>query len=688
MALNGKTAVTSQARARSAAMVTTVPPAAARSAAPALSATPASVPVMVALPAIQPKPGRARREALSRLGKAAIAGAAMTPRASSSAAAALQRRVAEERRVSESIVAGAPAETVTTTIAAEPVRDTTTAIARVVSQPTGRMLAKARRAALAQSGKSVLKRVAQATRIAAVIPTQDWQAAIERGATGRQIAMQRRLVQSLAGRVNEPNQTRPTGRMRPAAKKAMACAAADEPSPPAPAAASARLRDCLAQVTGIEAGGNGVTGTGHIDAAQGIVAGASRPPRGAIHAAVSEAAPRGVTGLAAGGHAVVTGIDEGGVLPTGGSSLSRSKGAVSAGERAKVTGTEYLVAEQAKAEFGAGSSTPRRSSVMSPPTGRSENARQKVTGNEAGASRTVSGSQYFSTADFASVRKASNVRRAVSVMRPFQRETGTAGGRHDPKLDGDAGLQATCVTEHPFGLTENTVAARRPAAAVIPAAFVTGDRPGLGGGRITGDERGAQRAVSGTPYLGEDNWPVEGGVTPLIPPSGRFLSPPRNGEMAETRMPAPSDFSIRSPARDAFELRQRAVTGASYGGEKITGPDVKASGLITGTPDFRHRRSLAVKAESAEVEGSEPVAPPRLRITGDCWHDNPRITGTEGASAQLRNPSLRGQPRGTGMNALIFKDIERPEPPDSPITGSAGNTRRGATVTVSGGARA
>jgi hypothetical protein len=48
---------------------------------------------------------------------------------------------------------------------------------------------------------------------------------------------------------------------------------------------------------------------------------------------------------------------------------------------------------------------------------------------------------------------------------------------------------------------------------------------------------------------------------------------------------------------------------------------------------------------------------------------------------------MRGQPRGAGVNAIAFRGIERPGVPDSVITGSAGNTRRGAVVTVSGGAR-
>jgi hypothetical protein len=69
------------------------------------------------------------------------------------------------------------------------------------------------------------------------------------------------------------------------------------------------------------------------------------------------------------------------------------------------------------------------------------------------------------------------------------------------------------------------------------------------------------------------------------------------------------------------------------------------------------------------------------------WLDQSRVTGTEGASSLMRNPSLRGQPRGEGSNAAKFREVERPEIPSSRVTGSSGNTERGAAVTVSGGAR-
>jgi hypothetical protein len=217
--------------------------------------------------------------------------------------------------------------------------------------------------------------------------------------------------------------------------------------------------------------------------------------------------------------------------------------------------------------------------------------------------------------------------------------------------------------------------------AVIPATVVTGDRPGAGGSQVTGDERGACGPISGTPYLGPDNMPAQCEV------SDRFRA-----RDADQRPPAPRDFSISIPARQARERQSGIVTGNGFGSSRITGPINKADGLITGTPEFRHGDQVRRPREDEQAvpaarrlsgEGSQQGR----RVSGDAWDGDTRVTGTEGSSSLARNPSMRGQPRGAGVNAIAFRGIERPGVPDSVITGSAGNTRRGAVVTVSGGAR-
>ena len=137
------------------------------------------------------------------------------------------------------------------------------------------------------------------------------------------------------------------------------------------------------------------------------------------------------------------------------------------------------------------------------------------------------------------------------------------------------------------------------------------------------------------------------------------------------------------------------VTGKDFGIDRITGAANKAGGLITGTPEFRHQvgpRPLATEAQNASPAGKVTGEGSQAgrEVTGDAWHATRRVTGTEGASSLMRNPSVKGTPRGMGVNAQVFRTIEKPAIsvlPESRITGSAGSSGKGASVTLSGGAR-
>lgn len=307
----------------------------------------------------------------------------------------------------------------------------------------------------------------------------------------------------------------------------------------------------------------------------------------------------------------------------------------------------------------------------------------KVTGNLPGLCQRVTGTEYLSVEPFkAFCSQAPNPKpRKVSVMsiRKDLSVTGAdAGG--ETKVTGDTRNFSVNVTgtDHmalvPQGqpstrsasFQAHSLTASRPTHATIPASFVTGERPGAGGEGITGDERGACQPISGTPYLGDDNRPSYCG-------NG---SSPGGASLKERRDSASSNV----------------ITGSSFQTERITGALAKADGVITGTPEFRHAdpaprvatdTSASQAAQRVTGEGSQSGT----RVTGDAWHSQSRVTGTEGGSVMGRNPSMRGQSRGQGMNASQFKGAERQTAPQSPITGSAGNTGRGAVVTVSGGAR-
>lgn len=885
MALHGKTGIARQASVprsapTTAPAVTTTAPAAMIDQPAPLTAQFSDVALVEQLRVAGPvKPSRARREALNKVGQAAL-----QPTSGRPSGRLRPTRQAAQAASAETMPAsaggcacncsGAPggcaaagASASGSEVGARSAAEVSLpASTRISELPTGRALARARRAALAQDGKSGLKRVAQASKIAAAMPGQDWQAAITKGTTGRQVAMQRRLVQSLAGRTGAANTaTRPSGRMRARLEVAapakveqghtlsgrpvtgtmversrkvtgnepgscrpitgteyigseqytQICNTRAEPAP-AKVGVSSTLREHKvtgtevgrsAKVTGDELGAcRGITGTEYLSAERYDEFCATRPaPAPAKIGSVQTEKGKSVTGTQVGRSAKVTGDEPGAdrqltgtrytqAAPDGGPEKvvlshtvqGKPVTGTAVGHTSKITGdepgacrsitgTQYLAAEQFQEVCGTTPpATPHKVSVMSsrgnqPVSGTGVGRSARVTGDEAGSCRPITGTQYYNPDDFGAQCAVGGPRKVGAMQTLAGRTvTGTEVGR-SPKVTGDemggckpvtgidyvgANAEACAVgtpqenagphAARPRGRPVEPVAkvavdqtlrgqpvtgsyvgrsakvtgdeyggcapisgtpyigrsqysafcstseleaqaARIRTGATIPATAVTGDRPGAGGSVMTGDERGACEPVTGTPYVGADN------VVTQCLTSGRFVPRARTWD-EPPRPPAPMDFSVRSPAREARERQVAEVTGSGYSSERITGPVNKAMGLITGTPEFRHRDVQGLQAAEAEAvaaarrltgEGSQTGA----RITGDAWHAQSRVTGTEGASSLARNMSMRGEPRGAGVNALQWREVERPAVAESRVTGSSGNTSKGAIVTLSGGAR-
>ena len=811
---------------------------------------------------------QARREAMSRKGKAAVARPASSRpsgrvRPSAPGPAATTTRDAGDCGCKDAPCdCQEPGMNTTATQRAAMATSSesvpTPARAPAANQSKGRALARARRDALAQHGKAGLVRATHLARAAAVMPDQEWQAAIagERS-SGRLVAMQRRKVRSLAGRAGSAShgkKSRPSGRKRarleiPAPPKveeghtlsgqtvrgtmvegtskltgteAGACRpvtgteyigteffAAQCPTRPAPAPSKVGISTTTRehrvtgtevgrsrQVTGDELGAcRGITGTEYL-ATERYEEFCTTKPEPAPAKVGASATTKGqpVTGTMVGRSPRVTGDEPGsdrsitgtGYAPSapdtgpdkvalthtaGGKTVTGTSVGHSTritgdepGACRGITGTEYLSAEQFQEVCNtAPPATPHKVSVMlsrgeQSVSGTEVGRSASVTGDEPGSCREITGSQYYTASDFGDLCNVTGPRKVGDIKTlSGGRVTGTEVVRN-PKMSGDDKggckpitgteyvsadqLQTVCATSTPVSpvakvavdqtwhgqavtgspigrglqvtgdepggcapisgtpyigrnqysafcpapaLEEQEV--RIPSDALIPAQAVTGDRPGAGGSMMTGDERGACEPVSGTPYIGVDN------VTPqcATATSGRFVQRTRTWD-EPTRPPAPADFSIRSPARVAQERRSDQITGTGYTSDRITGPVNKANGLITGTPEFRHRDAGALQQDQEEViaaarrltgEGSQAG----VRITGDAWDAASRVTGTEGASSLGRNLSARGQPRGEGVNARRFREVEHAEVPESRITGSSGNTGKGALVTLSGGAR-
>jgi hypothetical protein len=548
-------------------------------------------------------------------------------------------------------------------------------------------------------------------------------------------ARQRRMEQSLRGRGDVPP-SRPCGRVRPQPTKVeIGTTLAGTP-------VTGSQVERTSRVTGNEAGTcRTITGTEYVGAEQfRDFCGTLPEPSPAKVGVTSTSRGHRVTGTQVGRSSKVTGDEYGtckrvtgseylaveqvrdfcGTLPepspakVGVTSTSRGHRVTGTqvgrsskvtgdeyGTCKRVTGTEYLAAEQVRDFCGTApepgaqpairgqneeGNAPKKvevshTSAGARVTGTLLGRSPSLTGVEQGSCKRVTGTDYIPSEEFVSFCREQPYQppAKVGVSRTIKGQvvTGAQVGR-SVRVTGDEYGACKPVTGSAYIGAEQYAefcAARAAAEAINRARLgrspaVTGIQPGPDS-KLTGNARGACQPVSGTPYVGEDQSAEACGT----PPAPRV----------------PSGFSITTPARMARNSEVRRITGSAYGDNgRITGPMARAVGLVSGTPEFRYRDETASAAPSrrSDDQVDRITGEGRARqITGDAWDRNDRVTGTEGRSAQSRNPTLRGASRGGGLSARDHREAERPAPAPSRITGSSGNTEAGALVTLSGGAR-
>lgn len=594
MALHGKTGASRAASAGTAAAVGVRTAAAVTPAATGPSG--GSVPQSQAAGAGR-NASRARRQALSTAGKAALQQARGAqnagrerPRAAVATAIADQPAKAScgcgcngTKQSCDVAPTGVSAPAVAETVAASS--------ARGASVPAGRALARARRSALSQDGKAGLKRVAQATRIAGSVPVQDWEAVISKGATGRQVAMQRRRAQSLAGRVDaQQSRPRPAGRVR---------ARMEIPAPPkveeghtlSGRTVTGILLDRSTKVTGNEPGScRAITGTEYIGAEQfdrhcatppTAVPGKPRPAPMAVSVAADKASrERGITGTLVNGSGKVTGNEP--------------------GSNRTITGTDYAVPAQRATVVEKVAVT--HTTQGKPVTGTTVGAFGKMTGDEDGACRVITGTEYLSMEAFKRCNVTPPERpRKVSVMssRGEQPVSGSGVGRSD-KVTGDEAGACRTITGSQYSMTDSALCSVSGPSKVarmhtLAGRTVTGTEVGLGR-NVTGDEMGACKAVTGTEYLGPD-------------------------QQAEVCTTAVTVAPVTKVAVDQT-WRGQPVTGSYVGrSKKVTGDEHGGCAPISGTPYIgrgqynRFCEAPAQQAQEALVPDSALVS--ATAVTGD-----------------------------------------------------------------------
>lgn len=517
-----------------------------------------------------------------------------------------------------------------------------------------------------------------------------------------------------------------------------------------------------ARVTGDEQGAcRSVTGTEYL--------GAERFAEFCENKGLAGKPPKVMSSMSERKHIGVTGADE--------ARANRTTGA-EAGAQRSITGSQYADTGAAKLTINGPAKVALTHTIAGRPvTGTEVGRSSRVTGDEQGSCRSITGTEYISNEQFASicqtVPQPGPAKVGVDRTRRDQRITGNLVDRSD-KVTGNEPGSCKRVTGAQYDSASNKLCGGAPPKAhtmhTLAGRELTGTRVDHSP-KLSGDEHGGCLSVTGDEYYGQEQFAGYCASTPsteahahthepehhgaccsacaakqlaeavgLIAPQAYYPQPPVAPQpapmmMAQPPYPvyaaqpqpeptAPTDFSIVSPARAAQKRgSQSAITGNSYdGNSRVTGPVNLGGQWVSGTPEFRHThmtqpQQVMVQPQPAApapmqvpataptpvpVSLQQPVAEGKapaqritgegrdggISITGDNWARGRQITGTEGRSAQGRNPTLRCEARGAAFNAHVNRNMERPAaPPASAITGSSGNTHQGAVITVSGGAR-
>lgn len=366
----------------------------------------------------------------------------------------------------------------------------------------------------------------------------------------------------------------------------------------------------------------------------------------------------------------------------------------------ELTGTQYTAAADignAPAKVGM-SATLRGGNVTGTMVGR----RDSMTGDEAGSCRNITGDDYIGREQFSTFCEATpapqDQKVGVSPTNKGNVVTGTMTGRSG-KVTGDEPGTCKAVTGTPYAGMDQAGAYCEPPAmteieartrplASTPGPALTGQQPGVGG-TMTGTEKGACEPVTGTPYVGGDQFAEACPATAATSVSPDFPQPIDGTPYGQ--------FSVAPPSGGAVHAQgSTGVTGVRYETRgDITGPFGMAGGIVTGTEEARFGTDAqSAKLRPVVAEDHEGRVKSRitgegqdsgLKITGDDWDRGEHVTGTEGVSATRRNPTIR-----MGMAASMAVEPKRNEEvpvPNSKVTGGSGNTEKGSLITYSGGAR-
>lgn len=581
-----------------------------------------------------------------------------------------------------------------------------------------RQLCRARRQALATQGKSALPRNA-AGRSRGKPGAQP---------TGRDAARQRREELCRNGRGDSPA-CRPSGRVRPSSGSAPS--KVEIGTTLSGSTVTGTQVERASRVTGNESGGcRTITGTEYIGSEQFAQFCAERPAPGAAKVGMS-ATSRGqwVTGNEVGRSVKVTGDESGACKP--------------------VTGTEYLGSEKF-AQFCAGDALPARPEKVTVGaterkgmivTGSDEARANRTTGSEAGARRAITGSQYADAGVARLTINGAPSKVALTHTYAGRPVSGTEVGRSVKVTGDEAGscrsisgteylsneqFQSVCRAEPTpspakVGIDRSRAGQQITGNLVDRTEKVTGNEPGVcqrvtgsqygesrlcGGGvdkvrsmhtlsgrgltgttvdhapKMTGDERGGCLPVTGTEYYGQEQYQTYCEGTPMPAAEKVGVSQTLRGQFVSGAMLGRSELVTGDEPGSAS-----LVTGTPYAGREQTGCGCGCNGTKAdtcrpgasprylrpaGTPPMP--RVMPAPAEPAPSDFS--IVPParemqRSRITGNAWGTGGRITGPVNLAAGL----ISGTPEFRYRDDVPVAQAAPVEPPPAPVERITGEGR-------------
>ncbi|RTL62794.1 MAG: hypothetical protein EKK42_30590 [Pseudonocardiaceae bacterium] len=308
----------------------------------------------------------------------------------------------------------------------------------------------------------------------------------------------------------------------------------------------------------------------------------------------------------------------------------------------------------------------------------------RVTGNEAGESRALTGDQYQrpssptewsgtdgvtapATGDGSRHDPVTGGKVTESVTWRGQRVTGP-DVEHRANVTGDEPGVCRPVTGTPyqgpgtaFGWCDTAAgeAAGQRLDARTGGVAVTGNVP-MHAQSVTGTERGRSQSVTGSAYHGEM----------------------RAAESVAGPWSADSSFPVALARRGP-----QGATGEEPDEDRVTGSFAVAQGKVTGNNEFLYRSRRRREAEPTPVTGEGSTE--GREVTGSAWTPHGRVTGTEGYISAGRNPSEAAGRSHAWAGATRFRDKSTPSDRRQNVTGQSGNTANTTSrITLSGGASA